>query len=166
MAFVSHDQVGKHLVPAGADEGIWRAMLLFGGLLGGLGGLELAGLWLPPTPATPEDVFGNTSAFFAGFPQMGLGLAFLLAASVALGRRGMARALAVMCVLISLALWLVGFLYLDTLPYILQVASDPAVHWQVRKVTAKTGLEALIYPLMLVVLAVRGWRATRPVTES
>jgi hypothetical protein len=30
-------------------------------------------------------------------------------------------------------------------------------------VTAKTGLEALCYPLMLVLLAVRGWRATLPV---
>ena len=153
----------KHLAPAGADEGIWRVLLLSGSLLGGLGGLELAGLWLPPVPATPEGVFGITTAFFAGFPQVGLGLAFLLGAAVALGRNGMVRVLAALCVLITLVLWLVGFLYLDALPYILQVASEPAVHWQVRKVTAKTGLEALCYPLMLVLLAVRGWRATLPV---
>jgi hypothetical protein len=153
----------KHLVPAGADEGIWRVLLLFGSLLCGLGGLELAGLWLPPVPGTPEGIFGITTAFFAGFPQVGLGLAFLLGAAVALGRNGMVRVLVVLCVLITLVLWLVGFLYLDAMPYILQVASEPAVHWQVRKVTAKTGLEALCYPLLLVLLAVRGWRATLPV---
>jgi hypothetical protein len=156
----------KHLAPAGADEGIWRVLLLFGGLLGSLGGLELAGLWLPPVPATPEGVFGITTAFFAGFPQVGLGMAFLVGGAVALGRNGMARALAVLCVLISLVLWLVGFLYLDALPYMLQVASEPPVLWQVRKVMAQTGLEALCYPLMLVLLAVRGWRATLPVRAA
>jgi hypothetical protein len=154
------DRILKPLMPAGADEGIWRALLVVGGLLGGLGGLELAGLWLPAAPATPEGVFGTTSALFAGFPQLSLGLVFLLGGAVALGKHGMARAVAVLCVLISLALWLVAFLYLGALPYILQVASEPEVHWQVRKMTAKTGLEALIYPLLLVLLSLRGWRAT------
>jgi hypothetical protein len=158
------DRILKHLMPAGTDEGIWRVLLVVGGLLGGLGGLELAGLWLPDAPATPEGVFGTTSALFAGFPQLGLGLVFLLGGAVALGKHGMARAVAALCVLISLALWLVAFLYLGALPYILQVASEPAVHWQVRKMTAKTGLEALLYPLLLVLLSVRGWRATLQVS--
>ena len=162
MSSVAPDRAVKHLVPAGADVVIWRVLLVFGGILGGLGGLELAGVWLGGG-STPEGVVGTTSALFAGFPQLGLGLVFVLGGAVALGKHGMARAMAILCVLISLALWLATFLYLGALPYILQVASEPAVHWQVRKVTAKTGLEAVLYPLLLVLVSVRGWRATLPV---
>jgi hypothetical protein len=163
---VTSDRVLKSLAPARADAGIWRALLVLGAVLGGLGGLELAALWLPPVPRTPEGVFGTTSAFFAGFPQLALGLVFVLGAAVALGNRGMARAVAILCVLISLALWLVGSLYLDALPYMLQVASRPAVHWQVRRLTVQAGLEAFLYPLLLVLLAVRGWRATLSYREG
>jgi hypothetical protein len=160
---MGRDPDAKPLAPAGADELIWRAVLVFGAILGALGALELAGLWGPGIRSTPESAFGTASAVFAGFPQLGLGLVFLLGGAVALGKRTMARAAAGLCVLTSLVLWLVAYLFVDALPYMLQVTSEPAVHLQVRKVMAKTSLEALLYPFLLLVVSVRGWRATLPV---
>ena len=160
---MARDRDLKYLAPAGADEMIWRALLVFGGILGGLGGLELAELWAPGVRSTPEGVFGTAGAVFAGFPQLGLGLVFLLGSAVALGKRTVARAVAGLCVLIGLALWVVAFFYVDALPYMLQVASEPAVHLQMQKVMAKISLEALLYPFLLILLSVRGWRATLPV---
>jgi hypothetical protein len=147
-------------LPAGAEEAIWRGLLVLGALLAVLGALDMAVLWLPTNLGAPEWGFGTVSTSFDTFPQFGLGIALLLAASVALGLRWTTRWLAIVCLLTSMLLWLAGFLYLTSLPFMFQVNAAPSVRFHVEKATAKTALQALVYPLLLLLLALRGWRVT------
>jgi hypothetical protein len=142
------------------DAGVWRIVLLLGALLALVGGMDLAALWFPASPEVPEWGFGTASTFFDTFPQFGLGVVFLLSASTALNRRWTTRAVATLCVLTSILMWLAAYLYLSALPFVTQVATEPLVRAHVQKATAKTGLQALVYPMLLLLLAVRGWRST------
>jgi hypothetical protein len=142
------------------DAGVWRIILILGATLALVGGIDLAVLWFPTNLETPEWGFGTASTSFDTFPQFGLGVVLLLAASIALNWRWTTRGVATLCLIISLLMWLAAFLYLTALPFVMQVAADPFVRAHVQKATAKTGLQALIYPLLLLLLAVRGWRST------
>jgi hypothetical protein len=144
-----------------ADPAIWRALSVFGAVLVSLGLLDLFMLWVPESPDSAQSIFGTISTLFDHFPQVGLGVVLLLAGGIFRGRTSATRWLAILAVMAAAGLWLVGFLYLDALPYILQVSSPPAVHAHVRNMVIKTGVQALVYPILLVLLAFRGWQTTR-----
>jgi hypothetical protein len=150
----------KAALPADAEEAIWRGLLILGALLAVLGALDMAALWLPAQLGTPEWGFGTVTTSFDTFPQFGLGIALLLAASVALGLRWTIRGLAALCLLTSVLMWLAAFLYLMSLPFVLQINAAPIVRYHVEKATVKTALQTLVYPLLLLLLALRGWRVT------
>ena len=147
-------------LPSSVDAGVWRIVLVLGALLAVVGGIDLVSLWFPASPEIPEWGFGTASTFFDTFPQLGLGVVLLLAASIALNWRWTTRGVATFCVLISVLMWLAAYLYLTALPFVTQVTADPLVRAHVQKATVKTGLQALVYPLLLLLLAVRGWRST------
>lgn len=144
-----------------ADPAIWRALGVFGAVLVSLGLLDLFMLWVPESPDSAEGIFATISTLFDHFPQVGLGLVLLLAGGVSRGRTFATRWMGILAVIAAAGLWLAAFLYLDALPYILQVSSPPAVHVHVRNMVIKTGVQALVYPILLVLLAYRGWQATR-----
>ena len=142
-------------------EPAWRAILIVGAALTAAGLTDQLVLWLPLDLATPAWGFGTVTTFFDTFPLLGLGLAFWLGAAVALGLRWTTRGLAIVCVLLGLFLWLVAALYVRVFPQIWRLATEPAVRVHVEKAAVKTGMQALLYPIILFVLAVRAWRATR-----
>jgi uncharacterized membrane protein len=152
--------VSRSPLLSSVDAGVWRIIIILGATLAVVGGIDLAVLWFPASLETPEWGFGTASTFFDTFPQFGLGVVLLLAASIALNWRWTTRGLATICLLISVLMWLAAFLYLTALPFVTQVAAEPLVRAHVQKATVKTGLQALVYPLLLLLLAVRGWRST------
>jgi hypothetical protein len=152
---VQHSQLSPDAEPA------WRAIMVVGAVLTAAGLTDQMMLWLPLGLAAPAWAFGTATTFFDTFPLLGLGLVFWLGAAVALGLRWTTRGLATACVLLALFLWLVAALYVRLFPQILRLATEPAVRIHVEKAAVKTGFQALMYPITLLVLALRAWRATR-----
>jgi len=146
--------------PLVTEVAIWRLTFGLGLLLAIVGSIELVFLWLPADAAMPVWRFRAAGAFLDTFPQLGLGVALLLAAAVALGWPGAIRTLAIVCILLALGLWAVAALYLNALPTVVHGTLDPGVRTQITKATLKTVLQALLYPAALILLAVLSWRAT------
>jgi hypothetical protein len=142
-------------------EPAWRAILVVSAVLVASGLLDQVLLWFPLELGAPAWKYGTATTFFDTFPLLGLGLVLGLAAAVALGLRVTARGLAVLCLVIAALLWLVAALYVSVFSPVMQLAVDRSIRTQVEKGALKTGLQALFYPIVLVVLAVRAWRATR-----
>lgn len=140
---------------------IWRLLRGLGALCVIVGGLELASFWYPPDVAVQAWRFGTATTFLDAFPLLGLGVVFLLAAAVALGHRLTARTLAVLCLLLAVCVCLAATLYLSILPDTLRVTADPVVRGHIIEGTVKAGLQGLVYPAVLILLAVISWRATR-----
>ncbi|HXW97808.1 MAG TPA: hypothetical protein VEI47_09490 [Gemmatimonadales bacterium] len=149
-----------------AEDLVWRAMLVLGGVLTFVGALDLGALWTPASLGSASWTFGTTSTLFDLFPQFGLGIILLVAGAVALEQRGAARVLATVCIAVSLALWAAAYLYLDALPYVLQVPSAPAVHAVVVKGAVKAAVQVVVYPQLLVLVAVRAWSANRSIAAD
>jgi hypothetical protein len=108
---------------------------------------------------------GTTSHFFDTFPLLGLGIAFLMSATIAQGRRWSVRTLATFCILLAVFMWLALALYVTVLPAAYKVIGSPSVGnpdalTPLKKAGAKTAVQALIYPFALLWLAGTGWRAS------
>ncbi len=125
-----------------------------------LGLLDAAISWLPLQLGDSEWELGTTSHFFDTFPLLGLGISFLLATSIAQGRRWQARTLATFCVLLAVFMWLAMALYATVLPLAFKYVANPAALTPLKKAGAKTAVQALIYPFALLWLAGAGWRAS------
>lgn len=152
-----------HLSPDA--EPAWRAILIVGVVLTAAGLTDQMVLWLPLDLAVPAWRFGTATTFFDTFPLLGLGLFFWLGAAIALGLRWTTRSLVIASVLLALFLWVVAALYIRVFPEILRRAPD-AVRVHIEKAAVKTGFQALVYPLTLLLLALRAWRATRVPTPK
>lgn len=142
------------------DELIWRIVAAIGLVFLVLGLLDIALTWFPLDLGDSEWELGTTSHFFDTFPLLGLGISFLLATSIAAGRRWQARTLATFCVLLAVFMWLALALYVTVLPVALKTIGNSAALTPLKKGGAKTAVEALIYPFALLWLAGAGWRAS------
>ncbi|MBK7925303.1 MAG: hypothetical protein IPJ95_17025 [Gemmatimonadetes bacterium] len=139
---------------------LWRmvAVLGFAFLLAGL--LNAGTLWFPLELGESEWELGTSSSFFDTFPILGLGIGFLAASSVALGRKWSARSIAAACILIAVFMWLAFALYATVLPLVLRVIKNPVALTPIKKAAAKTVVQALVYPFALLWVAGVAWRAT------
>jgi len=142
------------------DQLIWRVITGIGLVFLLLGLLDAALSWFPLQLGDSEWELGTTSHFFDTFPLLGLGLSFLLATSVAQGRRWTARALATFCVLLAVFMWLAVALYATVLPLAFKYVANPDALTPMKKAGAKTAVQALVYPFALLWLAGVGWRAS------
>lgn len=139
---------------------IWRSLGVVGIVFFTLGLANLATIWLPGHLGDPEWEFGTTSQFFDTFPLLGLGMAFLVGRGVALGRRWQIRAIATVCIIVAVLMWLALALYATVLPMALGAVADPMALTPLKKAAAKTGVQALVYPFALLWLAGASWRAS------
>jgi hypothetical protein len=142
------------------DELIWRIVAAIGLVFLLLGLLDIALTWFPLDLGDSEWELGTTSHFFDTFPLLGLGISFLLATSIAEGRRWQARTLATFCVLLAVFMWLALALYVTVLPVAFKAIGNSAALTPIKKAGAKTAVQALIYPFALLWLAGAAWRAS------
>ena len=138
----------------------WTGLALVGAVFAVLATVEMLQNWLPLQVGEPDWEFGTTSHFFDIFPFLGLGLALLIGAGVAMGRRWQVRTVAILGILVAVAMWLVLVLWATVLPITFRAASNPALVLTLKKAAAKTAVQALVYPFALLWLAGAGWRAT------
>jgi hypothetical protein len=137
----------------GAPEKAWRAIGWFGLLLAIVGFGDLGLLWFPFRLGSAEWEFGTIAASLAGLPLPTMGLAFLLAAGLGLGQRGLIRATA--WSLLALAfLILAGYVvFLTNVPLALKGAPE-AVALSVKRAVVKTTLLGLGFPAAYILLAI------------
>jgi len=139
---------------------LWRMFAVLG-LAFLLVGLVNAGtLWFPLDLGESEWELGTSSTFFDTFPVLGLGLGFLAASSVALGRKWTARSVAAVSILVAVFMWLAFALYVTVVPLALRVIDNPIALTPIKKAAAKTLVQAVIYPFALLWIAGAAWRGT------
>ena len=141
-----------------APDAAWTVLAFAGAALALVGLLDLGLTWIPLRFGIPEWEFGTVTASLNALPVLSLGLAMLLAAGLARGRR---RTVRTICVALGiLAAWIVAsaLLYATNLPFILQAAGQPEIAEGLRKSLLKTGVQVVLYPTVFVSIAVYGWR--------
>jgi hypothetical protein len=141
-------------------ETAWRVFFVLGAILAVVGGVNLVLLWIPYVSGRPEWEFGTAGTYLDIFPLSALGFVLLISASVALGLRRTTRVLAALCVLVALLTGLVGVRYATVLPQVLDVMADRIVRLHTTKTAVKAGLQAVLYPALLLIIAIRASRAT------
>jgi hypothetical protein len=123
-----------------------------------IGGADIALAWYPFNLGNSEWEFGTVTATLDGLPLLALGLALVLGAAVARGRRAATKTVAVGLVLLAVLIALAAILYATNVPIALQSVSDPLVKTGLKKAIVKTALQAVVYPCAFVWLALKGWR--------
>lgn len=123
-----------------------------------VGAADLALVWYPLGFGSAEWEFGSVTSMLNGLPVLVMGLAFLGMAAVASGRRWAGRGIATVLVLLAVTVLLMAALYATTVPIALKAASNPLVALGLKKAIAKTTIQAAVYPVLLMWLAVLTWR--------
>lgn len=123
-----------------------------------VGGADLALVWYPLGFGSAEWEFGSVTSMLNGLPVLVMGLAFLGMAAVASGRRWAGRGIAAVLVLLAVAVVLMAALYATTVPIALKAVPNEQVALGLKKAIAKTTVQAAVYPVLLVWLAIATWR--------
>jgi hypothetical protein len=125
-----------------------------------VGGTDLLLTWFPLKFGNQAWEFGSTTSALNGLPVPVLGLAAMLWAAGEGRRRwlaGLALAAATLMllgILVALVLWATGIpLALRSVPGQLGVG--------LKRALVKTSIQAVVYPVLLVVMIVRSWRLVR-----
>ncbi|MFN0178711.1 MAG: hypothetical protein ACKVZ0_07890 [Gemmatimonadales bacterium] len=137
----------------------WRLITVMGAslLLGGVADLSL-GLY-PLQLGTPEWEYGAISNFLNRLPLAGLGVAFLLAASLAGRRRLGGYVWSTLLAVVAVLVLLLGLLYATNLPLILGGFAPGAARTGGLKAVAKTAVQVPTYSLGFFIVAILGFRA-------
>ena len=121
--------------------------------------LDLALTWYPLNFGNPEWEFGSVTSTFNGIPVLAMGMALVLGMGITSRRRWLVRAVAVAFALSALAVLLMGALWATTIPIALQsIPADNPVLTGLKKAVVKTAGQAILYPPVFLVVAVRSWR--------
>ncbi|HEX7050782.1 MAG TPA: hypothetical protein VF188_11310 [Longimicrobiales bacterium] len=122
----------------GSTEGAWGALGWFGALLALIGFGDIALTWYPVGLGAPEWEFATVSASLSGLPLPTMGLAMVLAAALAGGRRRVVLALVLaLAALTMLVLGALG-LFLTDVPIALRATTAAAARIGIEKVIIKT----------------------------
>ena len=152
--------MSDRLPKAPPDALIWRMLQAIGIIFFLIGMLDIVFSLFPNQLGEPEWELGTTSNFFDVVPLLGLGVTFLLAAAIATGRRWQVRMVATFAVLLAVFMLLAMLLYATVVPLAFKVITEPVALTTIKKAAAKTGLQALLYPLAMLWLGGAGWKAS------
>jgi len=125
-----------------------------------VGGADLLLTWLPAQFGNREWEFGTVTSTLNGLPVPMLGMAAMLWAASE-GRRRWLAALSLVAALVML-LGILGGLVLWGTGIPLALGAVPAqAAVGLKKALVKTGVQGIVYPLLLVYMIRRAWRAVR-----
>lgn len=164
MLVATRGEVGARSANLRADHASpvagWRAVGWFGFLLAIVGLTDIALVWYPLGFGNPTWEFAVVDQSFANLPLLTMGLAALLASTLALPGRMATRVVASGILLLALGLWAAFALYLLNVPIVLGMA-PPEVAIGVKKAIVKTTVMALAFPGSYLVAAIAAVRSTR-----
>ena len=137
----------------------WK-VLGWGGLLFFIvGTTDIALLWYPAFFGDPQWEFGTVTNLLNGLPATTIGLAMMAASALARERARSARLVATIIGFFALVVIVASVLYLTDIPIALRESSSNAlVLLGIKKSIVKTTVQAIIYPIVLISMAVMIWR--------
>ncbi len=138
--------------------GAWALLVPTGLIFLLVGAADLALVWYPLGFGSAEWEFGSVTSMLNGLPVLVMGLVFLAMAAVASGRRWAGRGIATVLVLLAVTVVLMAALYATTVPIALKAVPNPTVALGLKKAIAKTTIQAAVYPVLLIWLAISAWR--------
>jgi uncharacterized membrane protein YidH (DUF202 family) len=143
-----------------ATEG--SLFVTIGAALALVGLVDLGLLWFPMQLGTAGWEFAAVSRTFTNAPMTMMGLVLV---AVGLVRRGtgavMMRRVAMLFALLSFVLVAMGMLFGLAAPAVLSQASGEAAVSALKRAMLKNGVEIVVYPITLLVLAAVLWNAVR-----
>lgn len=156
---MSEPQPRKAAVHSAAESWAWSLLRPAGLLFLLVGSIDVLSTWYPFAFGRPEWEFGTVTATLNGLPAPVIGLALLAAASVSRAETTAARILAVLMAIIALLVLAAAVLWITTVPIALQsVPSESVAAIGLRKAIFKSGMQILLYPTMLIWMALITWR--------
>jgi hypothetical protein len=153
-----------HRIVRSTPELGWELLGWVGMAFALIGALDLALAWLPPAFGNAQWEFGTVSVSLNGLPLPALGLMLVLTAGVAQGSRWKVRLALAALLLLTVVLLASAVLYVTVVPLALQDVQNPAVRTGLMKSIVKALLLLALYPTLFVWAAVKGWRASRPLS--
>lgn len=138
--------------------GAWALLVPTGLVFMLVGAADLALVWYPLGFGSAEWEFGSVTSMLNGLPVLVMGLAFLAMAAVAGGRRWAGRGIATVLLLLAVTVLLMAVLYATTVPIALNAAPNATVALGLKKAIAKTTIQAAVYPVLLIWMAISTWR--------
>ena len=127
-----------------------------------VGGMDFLLVWYPPAFASREWQFAVVTRSFSSLPVPTMGLGFLVFASVHAGRRwwaylgGGAAAVMALVAVVGVVLWGIN------IPLALGQVPDQVATGMYRSI-ARTAVQAVAYPSLLIYLTVIGFRMGRSI---
>ncbi len=126
-----------------------------------VGGLDVALTWYPSHFGSSEWEFGTVTASLNGLPLYTMGMALMLAAAIARGRRRAVRIVAAAFMVTAIAIVFAASLWATNVPIAVQSVTDPEVKTGLTKAIVKTWAQAIVYPVGFAWIAIRAWRHSR-----
>ena len=127
-----------------------------------IGAIDIGLAWFPFVLGSAEWEFGTIGASLNGLPLPGLGLMLVLAGGVALGNRVRIRVAALVCAVLVLVLFVLGFLYVTVIPVALSEVTNVVVRAGLVKSIVKALALLVIYPVLFGWVAYRGLKLSFP----
>jgi hypothetical protein len=118
--------------------------------------VDLVLVWFPARLEDGRWAFDTVNAVLGSMPLLAVGLVLGYAAAIARGRRAALRLWSALMILVAAALLAAFGLFLLRIPDALGAAESPEVRSGLTKAAARTGLQAVLYPAVLLWLGIKG----------
>jgi hypothetical protein len=139
-------------------------------LLGGLGlvfalvgGMDILLAWYPADFGNMEWKFATVTTTLNSFPLFSLGLILLTVSGVARGRRWVVATMTVVLLVVIVIIAICAAIYLPQVSKALSTVTDPTVKVGLKRAITKTTIQLVLYPLILLWIALKSfkhWRST------
>jgi hypothetical protein len=134
--------------------------LALGTALAVVGAFDLALLWIPMQVGSAGWEFAAVSRTFTNVPMTMVGLVMMAFGLVRRGTRPtMIRRVAVVFAVLSFVLVAMGLLFALAAPAVLSQASEGAAASALKRAIFKNGVEIVVYPAVLLVVAAILWQS-------
>lgn len=145
------------------DASTWSLLGWVGFVLAAMGSADLLLTWYPFDFGNTEWEFGTVTQSFNGLPTVTLGMGLWMASSIVAERAWLTRTLAIGFVVLAVLVLVGALLYATTVPMALNSVPANAIATGLKKAIAKTAAQSLAYPLVFLVVGVKGYRAAKKV---
>lgn len=151
-------QGGKaRFIPPAPDFG-WQLLGWLGWVFLIVGGIDIALTWYPFNLGNPDWEFGTISSTLDSLPVTTMGLAILLASSVARGWKLGIRIFSILLLVAALLVVAAIVIYLLNLPLAFKSVTEPILRTGLKKAVTKTISQGVFYPTAFVIMGMQGWR--------